>query len=586
MEVTHAKSSRHRPPRPDVPWPRQAERELWAEICRRSFWWFLKKAWGADNFMAANPNDRWLTARVHRPICDWLQGHVEEWEEWRAAGLKRRKKIALIIPRFCGKTVMVTKALSLWAHVRNPNLASMIGSEVVTKASSFLSPIKSVMSGEDPYAWFAWLYGNWQHPDRIWTNSAINHGARRLIGRTEPSFATWGVESGITGMHPDWGVLDDPISEEKLKESGTWLAAVNDSVASLRPAFRTDSFFALALTRYRDNDVAGTYLNLEGVRSWTGMKPKEGAIEVRENGEWDVYFLQVRDSAGETILPEIWSTAELDSYENTKPVFFAAQMMNEPGAGEHMALTSEQVDQLWIDEKELPGALTITIHTDTAFKTPERRGQGDESVIEVWGHDPRGNGDVYFLEGYGSNDWRSEHFTDRLVSLVQTLRKKGRRIRCITDEKPVGGKDGIWENALRSAFANVGIPCPPLIFFGRSGTRKGYKLRRMQEAVSFWVDGHVRIVKTAPGAQKLIAQMVRLGITTHDDWADAAADVFADEVYRPMLLPEQDDPLESGGWPAQPGDDIIGRRLTDDDRRAVYDLRYANEPLYNEDWRK
>jgi hypothetical protein len=536
--------------------------------------------------MAANPHERWLTERVHKPICDWLQGHVEEWESWRAQGIKRRKKLALIIPRFCGKTVTATKALSLWAHVRNPNLASMIGSEVITKANDFLRPVKAVMAGEDPYAWFAWLYGNWYHRDRQWTGSQVTHGARKIIGRTEPSFATWGVETGIVGLHPDWGILDDPISEEKLKDAGTWLTTVNNHVAALRPAFRTDSFFMFALTRYRDNDVAGTYLNLEGVKTWTGMKPREGTIDIKENGEWHVYFLQARNEVGETILPEIWSTEELNSYEDTKPAEFAAQMMNEPGTGEHMALTAEQVDQLWIDEKDLPGALTISIHTDTAFKDRERRGQGDESVIEVWGHDPRGNGDVYYLEGYGSNSWRAEDFTDRLVSLVQTLKKKGRRIRCITDEKAVGGKDGIWENALRSAFANVGIPCPRLIFFSRSGTRKGYKLRRMQEAVSFWVDGHVRIVRASPGSQKLIHQMIRLGVVGHDDWADAAADVFADEVYRPMLLPEADDPAESGGWPAQPGDDILGRRLTDDDRRAIYDTRYANEPLYNEEWRK
>jgi hypothetical protein len=340
-----------------------------------------------------------------------------------------------------------------------------------------------------------------------------------------------------------------------------------------------------SLTRYRDNDVAGTYLNLEGVRSWTGMKPREGAFEIRPDGEWDVYFLQALDAAGETILPEVWPTKELRMYEETKAQEFAAQMMNEPGTGEHMALTSEQIDQLWIDEKDLPGGLSISIHTDTAFKSPERRGQGDESVIEVWGHDPRGNGDVYYLWGEGSNTWRVEDFTDKLVAKVQEIRKRGRRVRCITDERPPGGKDGVWENHIRSAFAGVGTPCPNLIFFSRSGTRKGYKLRRMTEAVGFWVDGHVRIVKTAPGAQKLIAQMVRLGVSSHDDWADAAADVFADEVYQPMLIASGSAPDE-GGFPVQPGDDILGRRLNNDDIRALYDEQHPESwDLYKEDWR-
>lgn len=570
-------------------WPLDAERELWADICRRSFWHFFHFAWGAEFYMAANPSDRWVSRRLHRPICDWLQSHVEDWEHSRAAGLKVRKKLALIIPRSFGKTVTATKALSLWAHLRNPDLASMIGSEVVTKANSFLAPIKAVMDGSDPHSHFTWLYGNWQHPERMWTASRLVHGARRTVGRTEPSFATWGVETGITGLHPDWGVLDDPISEEKLKESGTWIQTVNQHMAAIYPAFRTDSFFMLSLTRYRDNDVAGTCLGSEGVKSWTGMKPREGGFEPRPDGEWDVYFLQAFDAENESILPEVWPTAQLLSYELKKPVEFASQMMNEPGTGEHMALTMEQVDQLWIDEKDLPGGLSISIHLDTAFKSLESRGQGDESVIQVWGHDPRGNGDVYFLEGYGSNSWRSEDFLDRLVSIVQTLKKKSRRVRCITDEKAPGGKDGIWEHALRSAFGNASIPCPKLIFFSRSGTRKNYKMRRMQEAVSFWVDGHVRVVKTAPGAQKLIAQMVRLGVSAHDDWADAAADVFANEVYRPMLVSDETAPLADGGWPAQPGDEILGRRLTSEEMRALYDDQHQaalDSGWYSEEWRR
>jgi hypothetical protein len=568
---------------PQPTWPRETERQLWADFCRRSFWWFFKKAWGADLYMAAHPNDRWLTERLHRPICDWLQMHVEEWELWRSQGLKKRKKLALIIPRSFGKTVTATKALSLWAHVRNPDLASMIGSEVVTKANDFLQPIKTVMSGDDPYAWFTWLYGNWESEDRVWTQSRVVHAARRVVGRTEPSFSTWGIETGVTGLHPDWGILDDPLSEEKLKEAGTWLQTVNQSVAALRPAFRSDSFFMFSLTRYRDNDVAGTYLKLEGVRSWTGMKPREGMMDISPTGEWDVYFLQALDAQGESILPEVWPTEELRKYEETKPQEFAAQMMNEPGTGEHMALTAEQVDQLWIDQDKLPPGLTITIHCDTAFK--DRSGQGDESVIEVWGHDPRGNGDVYFLEGYGSNKWRVEDFTDKLVSIVQTYRKKGKRVRCITDERGSGGKDGLWENHMRSSFAAVQLPCPHLILFTRSGTRKGYKLRRMTEAVGFWIDGHVKLVKTAPGAQILVGQMIRLGVSTFDDWADAAADVFAEEVYRPMLV-QDGASIDEGGFPYQPGDDVMGRRMTNDDARETYDdqqhLRYG---LYEEEWR-
>lgn len=565
-------------------WSLDEERELWADICRRDFWWFFQTAWGARSYMADHPNDRWIAPRVHRPICRWLQSHVEDWERNRAQGNKNRKKLALVIPRSFGKTVTATKALSLWAQVRNPDLSSYIGSEVLTKAIDFLRPIKSVMDGSDHHSWFTWLYGNWFSPERIWTHGSVVHAARRVLGRSEPSFGTWGVEGGITGAHPDWGCFDDPLSEEKLKESGSWLATVNQSMAALRPAFRTDSFFMLSLTRYRDNDVAGTYFKLEGVKSWNGHPPTNTDFAIREDGEWDVYFLQAYNADGTAVLPEVWPLKELRKYESTRPAEFAAQMMNEPGSGEHMELTAEQVAQLWIDKTELPSQLILTLHLDTAFKLQKTRGQGDESVYELWGHDPRGNGDVYYLEGYGSPNWRIEEYVDRLVQLAQRLKTDGKRIRLMTDDKEMGGKAGTWVNVLKSYFHGAGLTMPPLMQLTRQGTNK---IVRMREAAGFWVDGHVKLVRGAPGVDRLIHQMVRLGVSGHDDWADAAADVFAKEVYRPMLIPTRR-VGDLGGIPRAPGDEQLGKWSGYNDytlRR--YDLEYRDaleEVFKRDDW--
>lgn len=567
-----------------VEWPREAERELWADICARDFWWFLQIAWGARFYMLSNPSERWLTERVHKPICEWLQARVETWEARRAVGEKERTKVALIIPRSFGKTVTATKALSLWAHVRNPDLSTYIGSEVLSKAVDFLRPIKTVLEGSDPHAWFTWLYGNWFSPERIWTHTAIVHAARRATARSEPSFGTWGVEGGITGSHPDWGCFDDPLSEEKIKESGSWITTVNQSMAALRPAFRTDSFFMLSLTRYRDNDVAGTYLSLEGVRSWTGHKPTDPRFAVRDDGEWDVYFLQAYDTNGNTMLPEVWPNKELKSYERTKPQEFAAQMMNEPGSGEHMELTAEQVEDMWVNRADLPNNLIITCHLDTAFKSNKTRGKGDESVMEFWGHDPRGTGDVYFLEGYGSDNWRIEEFTDELIRVAQRLKTHGKRIRLITDEREMGGKTGTWSQWLTSQFHGAGLKMPPLILLNRAGTQK---IIRMREAAGFWVDGHVKLVRDAPGVTKLVGQMVRLGVSSFDDWADAAADVFANEVYKPMLNPARNNPL-GGAIPRSPGDEILKPYLsTPDGVRQYYDLtlgRWAKARMAQDDF--
>jgi len=567
------------PPSPPLPepdsvagafgaWSSDDEAALWADICRESFWWFLQIAWGAAFYMEANPHDRWLTERLHKPICDWLERHARDWEGRRAAGLKERKKLAVILPRSYGKTVIVTKALTLWAHIRNPNIATYIGSETAEKALDFLRPVKAVLDGSDGFSRFTKLYGNWYNPERLWTHRTLVHAMREQVGRSEPSFDTWGVEQGITGAHPDWGVFDDPISEEKLKDSGAWISSVNTAIAALRPAFRTDSFFVLVGTRYRDNDAIGTYLPMEGVKTWSGMQCPEARLSPQERGEWDVYYLQALDNNGESTFPEMWPTEELRKYQGSKSIEFASQMMNDPASGEHMVLTMEQVDQLWVEKENLPSYLSYSIHCDTAFKAMARMGRGDESVVVVFGHDMRGNGDVYYIEGYGSNTWRIEEFTDELLKICQNYKRQGKRIRILTDEREMGGKTGTWESWLRSAFAGAGVLMPPFQLLNRSKLKKELRIR---EAAGFWVDGHVRLIRGAPGVHRLLTQMIRIGVSAHDDWADAAADTFAPEVYKPMLNPERSSG-DDGAYPVQPGDDFLGRRLTNDAVRKFYDV--------------
>jgi len=563
------------------PWSLKSERELQADLCRRDFWSFVKIAWGLDRYMAGNPQDRWLTERLHRPICTWMQAHVEEWEEFRRKGMKKRKRLVLVIPRFFAKTLLATKALSLWVQLRNPDIASFIGSEVATKAEDFLFPIKQVMEGSDPNALFAELYGSWYDPNRRWTNKEVVHAARRNVARTEPSFSTWGVGGGVTGLHPDFGIMDDPLSEEKISESGAWLSYVNRSMAALRPAFRPDSFFMLVCTRYRDNDVAGTFFK-QGIRSWHGMKPpdKWGLKFGKENG-WDVYFLQALDSEGNSIWPEVWPTEQLLQYEEEHPVEFAAQMQNDPGSGEHMPLTQEQIDDMWIDAESVPSNLAYVIVSDTAFKEGKRIGSGDESVWQLWGIDLRGTGDVYYLEGNSSNRWRGEDYFKEVSLVVQRYRSQGKRIRAWIDEKLIGGKEGIYENSIRSWFGGVGLLVPPLIFLSRAGVKKEIRIR---EAFNLWVDGHVKLVRGAPGVHKLIGQAVRYGVVEHDDWVDCAADVFCPEVYRPLLNVAYANE-EAGYTPDRPGE--LSRRLPRKSATQYWDEQHGewwdSERMLNSD---
>jgi hypothetical protein len=333
--------------------------------------------------------------------------------------------------------------------LRDPDAACYIGSETHPKAQEVLQPLKSMLDGSDPHSRFTWLYGNWYDKDRTWTRTQVIHKARRAIGVTEPSIGTFGVETGLTGKHPGVVIYDDPVSEEKLKEGGTFLRAAVDSLDSIYPALENDSLFILVGTHYREEDPIGTVLSTEGVKSWNGHKSPD---KYKENGKWRVYFLQARDLSdtatypkGRPTAPETgWTDANLEDYERKNAKEYSEQMMGTPGIGGHMEMEPDQIAKMRIKREELPQIEYVTIHLDTAFKSDETRSRGDRNVIGCWLHDIRPTGIVYLDRIKASAEWRSEDFDTHLVNLLAHYRSEGIRVRAITDEREMGGKRGVY----------------------------------------------------------------------------------------------------------------------------------------------
>lgn len=553
-------------------WPLDDERELLADACRRNFWSFVCFGFGVKE----NPDGFWLDEKVHKPLCDWLEGIAAEWFAMRRTKDQRRFYILIDAARGSGKTVIVTKAFTAWLHLQDPNLSTVVDSVTKSKAEEFVEVLKKLYEGKDPCALFCWLYGKWEGVDP-WTKSRFTHRARG-ISRSEASVETSAVEVGITGDHPDHLVIDDPITREKLRETGGWVQLANTHVGSLFPALKNNSLCILCATPYIDGDVVTNAIRLDGVKEVIGEGlPPEYRRYVSPSGKWHMYFMPAATEDGRPLMPKVWPKAELEEYNRKYPADYAAQVCLRPGAGDQVPLTMEQIQDRLVERKVIPRNLTFTIHCDTAFKDPKKMGMGDESVLQVWGHAPE-SGDVYFMEGYGSNKWRSEDFTDKLIEIVQRYKRGGKTIRGITDEKQIGGKEGTWKILLQSAFSNAGMWMPPYHEVERRGTKK---VTRIAEAAGYWVDGHVYLCRDAPGLPNLMWQQSRIGISDHDDWADAAADVFNPVVYRPYrpIGADADPPT-----PQRPWDDYLKTgRLNTDSMRAIYDrqeeLEWTRGPI-------
>jgi hypothetical protein len=525
-------------------WDLDLEIDLLRQVCHSDFWSFFLYAFGAGS----NPKgQRWIDPDVHLPLAEWLQKHVDEWLAARDSGVGVQKHLAILIPREVGKSTLITQALQLWLHLRDPEMSTYTGCENSTLAAKNMESVKAILDGSDPYSLFSKLYGNWSGQARKWTGKEIVHAARKNTARRDPSFGTFAVETSITGTHPDAIFYDDPISYERISTDSNWLETVNQQVISLIPVLQSDGLRVFVGTRYDQNDHFGSVFATDGVKSLTGM-PTD-SISEDPGGIWHVYFMAGRDRENKPAVAKVWPEWRLREYHKAHPLKYAAQIMNDPDVSEHNPITREQLATCVMPKEQIPwSSLRYAILCDTAFWDAKSHIRKDETVMEVWGYPRNGSGDVYFVEGFGSNTWRAEDFGNLLVTTVQRYRRQGKRIFAITDEVTMAGKKDAWRLALQNFFSDVGEPMPRFYQFDRGSAKK---IQRMVAAAAYWVDGHVRVCEGAPGATRLLDQMARIGQfmvnpKLKDDWADAGADAFHPELYQPMRRKD----LQKAPWEA------------------------------------
>ena len=528
-------------------WDGAAEIDLMRHFCRTDFWSFFLYAFGAG----INPKGkRWIDPEVHEPLARWFQKHVDEWFEWRKTGNNQQKRLVVLVHREIGKTTLVTRAGQLWLHLRDPDIATATGAEKVDLAAKMLEAMKAVLDGSDGHALWTRLYGDWSSSARKWTGKEVVHSGRRNTSRQDPSFVVFGVETSITGSHPDAIFYDDPISYERLSTDTAWLSMVNSQVSSLIPVLQSDGLSVWVGTRYDAEDHYGKTFDREGVASVAGMA--SDSIAINPESDVHVYFLAARDAANQPTTPLVWPEKRLQNYQKADPLRYAAQVMNDPSISELNPITREQISQCGVEKKDVPWSnLRFAICCDTAFSDGNRIAGKDETVMVVHGYPRNGSGDVYVIEGYGSTSLRAEDFGKMLVTTTQRYRRNGFKIIAITDEKTRAGKKDAWRLTLQNYFADANEPMPRFIEFERGNTRK---YERLHSASTFWVDGHVRYVKGAPGVDRLCEQMSRIGqyaVNTRIkiDWADAHSDAFQSELYQPMRRAGEPSPWERGSQP-------------------------------------
>jgi hypothetical protein len=569
------------------PWPLAAEREFWRDVCapRRHpewFWWFLNVAIGYSFYMRRpeNRSEQWLTDRVHRPLAKWWQRFIERFIDDRYAGRRKQWKVAFELPRNWGKTQMVSIPTPLAVWLEFPNLGWGDGSANIDKAAEImLDPQRAIMEGTDENAWYSWLYGVWLRPNagmgkgrRPSKQYSLTHEARTNLSLKDQSLKCWGVRGGITGKHPGGGVMDDPVSEEDIKQEANWLDFAYRHLDSMFFAFAPSCLVGFPHTRYRDEDPAGQIFRAQGVCEWAGDPCPDETIKIRPDGEWYVYYVDCYDDNNHSKCPEIDTTRALWAKEAGNPVTFAAQKRNQPGRGSHQLVTNVQMRQALIHPNELPQSGFLYLNCKATFEDLDALGKRDSVVTAVL-QDPRNNGVVYYLEGHGSNLLRIEDFSKLVARLVtkagtDVLWKKY-RLMGITNQTPTANVSSDWFSYFKQYMAGLGLPSVPLISLPRP---KGSAEKRVVRAVGYTLDKRFKLVDGAPNVHNVISQLVNYYTVRgqKDDWASTVADAFDDVIYRSAIVPA------AAGAPQRRFRRASGAFDTDegfvfDDDRGIYD---------------
>lgn len=514
-------------------WDLESERRLLADACRNNLELFCRKGLGFTH--PDNEKGRWWADEVHKPLLSWLQSQYTDWLATRRDS-KERRYIAVLVPRACAKSLLITKASMLWLHLRDPNLSTYIGNEKLELAEDFLRVIRKWLEGTtDDQCLFNWLYGNWKGPDKRWRSDVLTHTARTRDRETEPSFGIWSPNSALTGRHPDILCMDDLVSYDALQKNLNWFEQAYGHMTDLIPVVESNGLVILVGTRYSDADPFGRCFKNDGIASLTGHTqfPEYQPCSAKDGrkGQWHVFFLSGETKAGEPAIPSVWSAKEIANYKARDPVKAASQVLNRPLAHKLRPLTEEQFDACRTDGR--PVRATVVFHLDTAFKTARKQALGSETAFVVCAHHDDDPGVVTVLDCYTAIDFNAETYASFVVEKYKEWSALY-RIMGITDEAEMAGKAGLWHQYLSDRLLDAGIPDAVAFhaFNRQQGERKEV---RISNALAFVARKQVRFLNSATHIDALRYQLCNQPQAFPNDLADAFADTFNPEFFSGIL---------------------------------------------------
>ncbi|SRR6266446_3011687 len=368
-----------------------------------------------DNFLRENAKERlWIFNKFilkieenkvglggfHKKLCEFIE------EE------RKMKKLCLL-PRGHLKSTLITIGYSTQQIIKNPNIRILILNATWQLSVDFLSEIKRNLTASPE---LLRLYGNVAENPLEWSADRITI-QRDDTNIKGPTVWAAGIESNLTGSHPDLIIMDDVVSRENtssLDQIDKIKLRYKDALDLLEPGGQ----LIIIGTRWTYNDFYSWIMEKnERHRNFLIMVKKAYIGDLQTGDQF------------QSLWPEKFTRNELLERKQEKgPYEFFAQYMNDPVAEEDADFKKDWFQ--YYDPEDYRGARMNTVMAvDPAIAEKK---SSDYTAIGVYGADQFQN---HFVKDLYRGHWKIDKIVEAIFYVYSLHHPKAIILETISYQK-------------------------------------------------------------------------------------------------------------------------------------------------------
>jgi len=250
--------------------------------------------------------NRWLTVKVHKPLCDFLQS-------------PHPIKKLIELPRGFLKTTIASEYFPIWLAINNPAIRVLIVQNTFDNAAKRVHEIRSIFESKRLFrALYPEIIPNFNSKSMRWSDECAE--VNRPETFPEGTFEAAGIQTKIVARHYDVIIEDDLVTADVSDLSEEEIAPNMEDVAKAIGWHRMATNLSI---NYK------TFMRIQiGTRWFT--EDMINYVKTQEPG-YAHYFMTVVDDNGDPIYPERFDEEVLAGKKIDMGTYmYATQMMLDP----------------------------------------------------------------------------------------------------------------------------------------------------------------------------------------------------------------------------------------------------------------